>query len=385
MNNPNIKDRFYQLFLPILIEVGVVIFVTLIIINNQIGAAKENDTRAMKNVVISMQNNIQNTISTAKSVEAFYLSSQAIDQSEFDEFASLLIAEVSHQNKSLTLQWVDAQNIVRFVYPMNDANAKVVGLDNNKFPNRLRFLDEARLTREAVVTEPLLLVQGYPGVILYVPIFKGEKYMGAAVALVKISDIFTSRNIGVANPQDYWLVTDNAIFPFDSQDIYDSQGYRYISVNGVTTKESNPSITKSSNWIAQDINFAKSIWQIQTPPFNLNNFYLSSVWYWILAATIAIVIWFLMYRNYKSHSKIKESLINEIVLRENLETEISQRKAVDENLKSINQELEEKRKITSGRNVELEELNKVMVNRELKMIELKKEIETLKGAQSTPL
>lgn len=143
----------------------------------------------------------QSALIAAESVRALFISSQEVTRDEFDLFGSVLTKDLVSGALflPLTVEWVDAQNTIQYVYPMNEDNAKVVGFDLNQYPNRLAPILKAKTTRLPVVTEPIMLAQGFPGLLIYSPIFKGGEYYGAAVVVVRLSQLLAPVQGGVAH------------------------------------------------------------------------------------------------------------------------------------------------------------------------------------------
>jgi len=378
MDSINKKNPFTQLIFPVLIQATIACISLIIIIQGQIGLSRSRDTIDLKTATDIIQEKVVDIINTGRNIEALYKASQEVTMDEFNEFASVVINGVGSQNNFLTMQWVDEQNYVRYVYPLNGDNQKAVGFNNNLYPNRLESLIKAKNSHSPVITEPLILIQGYPGMIIYVPIFKDDIYLGAAVSIVKLSDIFSINNIQVPNPAEYQLITDNIIYPFSSNNIYNLKGEKINQLDGSTDGVKDKLLTLNNNQISQDINILNNDWKIETQPYNLNNFYSTVYMYWLAGLIITYVFGILIYKVYSKQTQLALAYIGETKLRLELEEEVIKRKIAEEVLKVKNRSLEEKQEEIKLRNIELEKVNKAMVDREIKMTVLKKELEELK-------
>jgi len=214
---------------------------------------------------------IQSALTAVESTKGLFLASDNVSKEEFDLFASALTRNLGSGalNLSLTVEWVDAQNSIRYVYPLDEINEKIIGLDLNKYPNRLLPITKARTTRASVVTEPIMLAQGYPGLLVYSPIFKGDDYRGEAVVVIRLANLLAP--IPGENSlyhKDTHLQTGNYIIPFDDDMIFNNNGERIINPQGELVKDpiSQEYAISKSGVESQNIIFADKTWQLQVFP-----------------------------------------------------------------------------------------------------------------------
>lgn len=378
MDSINKKSPFSQLIFPIVIQVTIIVIALIIVIDGQTRLANTRDIIDIKNATISLHDKINNIINTGRNIEALYKASEEVSQDEFNEFASIVVNGTASSDKSITMQWVDEKNFVRYVYPLNEDNQKAVGFNNNLYPNRMSILSRAKSSHSPLITEPLMLIQGYPGVIIYVPIFKGDIYLGTAVSLVKLSDFFSVKNIQAPNASDYRLITDNTIYPFDSNHLYSNKGYQIDNIDGSLGTKQETLISKFEGYIEQDFIVLNNDWKIETLPYNLNILYSTIYLYCLGGIVVAFAFGLMIYKVYSKQTQLAAAYINQTKVGLELEEEVVKRKIAEEVLNLKNKSLEDSQKELKKRNEELEKINKIMVDREIKMTVLKKELEELK-------
>ncbi len=228
--------------------------------NNEVAETKSLINRRMQSAFIA-----------AESLKALFVSSQEVTRQEFDSFGSALTKNIYPGAifMPVTVEWVDAKNDIRYVYPMSEENRKIVGLDLNKYPNRLTPITKAKETKSAVVTEPIMLAQGYPGLIIYSPIFKGENYFGEAVVVVRLSNLFAPIPGGVQlYNKDQYIQTDGFIVPLNYDAIFTDNGGRVADVQGglVEDPASRKYLALKSGASSEDIVLADKTWHLKVVP-----------------------------------------------------------------------------------------------------------------------
>jgi sensor domain CHASE-containing protein len=147
----------------------------------------------VKSTIQSVNDRIQIAIKANETVHDYFVSKDSVSSKEFADFASPLVTAAGQQGIDITLQWIDGNNSITYIEPMNEANSKVVGQDLNKFPNRLIPINQAKAKKASMVTAPLFLGQGYPGIIVYTPIFKGDVYGGSAVCVIRLYNLISPK------------------------------------------------------------------------------------------------------------------------------------------------------------------------------------------------
>lgn len=157
---------------------------------------------------------IDNTDRTLTGIKAMWLSSGQVTPEQFQAYASVVFGS---RPEIVALEWVDPDDVVRYVYPLEGENLKAVGLDNRRFPDRLAPIRRAKEIRTMVMTQPLQLAQGFPGAVIYEPIYRGDTYLGAAVGVLRFSTLL----------QDF-----ERTLPFTGYDIVFGAGDRLLQTGG---------------------------------------------------------------------------------------------------------------------------------------------------------
>jgi PAS domain S-box-containing protein len=88
-----------------------------------------------------------------------------------------------------TLEWIDRDYRVRWVEPLA-GNEKAVGLDITTNKVRMAALRDAAERRDAMMTPPVALEQGYVAFIAYAPVMRGGHFDGFIAALFSTEDFF---------------------------------------------------------------------------------------------------------------------------------------------------------------------------------------------------
>ena len=87
------------------------------------------------------------------------------------------------------LEWIDPGYRVRWVEPLA-GNERALGLDVRGDPVRAAALRGAEQRDRATLTPPLLLVQGYPGFVAYLPVHRDGHFDGFIAGVFSIEDFF---------------------------------------------------------------------------------------------------------------------------------------------------------------------------------------------------
>jgi PAS domain S-box-containing protein len=255
---------------------GLLILIIVIILNSFLYQLEANFfSNAYNNEIAGIINLInrkfQSVLVSAESIKAFFISSQEVTEEEFNLFGPVLTETIGSDIVfvPIAVEWIDAQNHIQYVYPMNENNDKIIGLDLNQYPNRLLPITKAKETRSSVVTEPIMLGQGYPGLLLYSPIFKGDDYLGEAVVVIRLNTLLAlAPGSSLIYEKDLRIQTDNFVMPFDEDAIFNNNGERIINPQGELTKDPNAQkyFTPTINTVSHNIVFADKTWQLKLIP-----------------------------------------------------------------------------------------------------------------------
>ncbi len=377
MKNDKSYKRYTILILPTLLVIGLLIFINLFLYGTESQSLKLKEERDINILIQSLNFEVERVISATSATKALYIASESVTESEFNLFAEDILNRFSKLNKTITLEWVDGDNFVRYIYPQTEENRKVIGFNNNLYPNRLAPLKLAKETNTVIATEPINLIQGYPGILIYVPIYKNFKYIGSAVSIVKLTDVINDNSFALDDKYTPRLITDNTIFPLDGNVLYDLQGRQISGIEGsLGNKIDVYSKDNADNYLESPLVVANRNWRVVTPLAYQQESTERTLIYATITFVVFILAEFVIINNYQKQNELNTYLENETLLRNKLESEINQRREAEKNLIDKNLILEKSEQELNKRNLELEELNKVMMGREMKMIELKKAVAT---------
>lgn len=209
-----------------------------------------------------IQDRIDSVVYNVKSISAYWIASPTKpNEAEFSTFA----ANIYTDTPGLTsLQWVDENNIVRYVYPMTGLNVNIVGFDNNQFPNRLLNISKAKSTRKPVVTEPIMLRQGYAGLLVFVPIFRNDIYLGEAVGVLKLEKLLEGTVSDMAkNKYGMFIRTDSYELTLSGTEFYTPEGDRVIDATGATgPSNDSPLIPQLIEPTENDLEVGSMTWKL---------------------------------------------------------------------------------------------------------------------------
>ena len=251
----------------------------------------------------------QNSLAAAEDLGAFFEGSEDITKKEFDAFASTAIKVRKPLGISLTLEWIDQDNLIQYVYPNDEDNDKIVVTDYNRYPDRLAPLLKAIETKSPVTSEPTILGRGYSAILIYFPVYKEDKYLGSTVSVVRLSELFTSAiDASHTYEKNGYLKTNKYIIPLDGSLIYTFNGEQVINFQGETIKnsESDQYISPSRTEAIEDIVFADKNWEIRITP---NYFFEVTKIMWFFTSisfTFGILIIILLYIIYNRQKKLIE-------------------------------------------------------------------------------
>ena len=270
-NNKKSTSIFRYVFFP-----GLFVFVVIVIINFIIYGLETDFFYNIYNNEVAetmslINRRFQSALVAAETTSAFFASSEDVTTDEFDSFSSVLTKNIASGEIAMPaiIEWVDAKNIVRYVYPIDEKNAKVVGLDLNQYPNRLEPIIKAKTAKYSIVSEPIMFVEGYPGLLIYSPIFRGSDYLGEIIVAVRLADLFNPAlgQTPIYNKDEY-IQTENFITPIDNDVIFDNNGQRIIDAQGDVVEDSNASkyLTSQNGIVSRNIVFADKTWQLKFSP-----------------------------------------------------------------------------------------------------------------------
>ncbi|MEI6378704.1 MAG: ATP-binding protein [Candidatus Falkowbacteria bacterium] len=258
-------------YIPGLLVIAILAVLNFFIYRQEFGFFYNIYANELTQTKSAIKQRFQSALIAAESTRAFFVSSQSVTKDEFTSYAEILTRNMSSGTIALpiTLEWIDPQNKIRYVYPMNADNAKIIDLDLNQYPNRLLPITKAVSSKSSVITEPIMLAQGYPGLLLYTPIFKADQYQGQVVVVIRLANLLapTAGNYPTYNKFDY-IQTSNFIVPFDNDIIVNNNGEQVINPQGQLAKNATAQkyLAIDKGVLSESIVFADKAWQLKFSP-----------------------------------------------------------------------------------------------------------------------
>jgi PAS domain S-box-containing protein len=304
------KDKGSAAILKYVVIPGLLIIIVVAVLNFFIYKTELEFLRSIYNNEVAgttavVNRRLQSALIAAESVRAFFIGSQTVTEEEFNLFGSILTKNIVSGAIAvpLTIEWVDEQNIIRYVYPMDAVNAKAVGLDINQRPGLLQSIMKARTTRAPVITEPFMLVQGYPGIAIYSPIFKGDTYLGEAEVVIRLANLFAPiSGSALIYDKNQYIQTENFIAPFDDDKIFNNNGERVVDPQGGLAIDpiAQEYAANNGNVASEDIVFADKTWQLKSSPTYIGDVNKRMGGYVVVslffASSIIVFLWLLQKR-----------------------------------------------------------------------------------------
>ena len=269
-----ISSHMRYFFIPSIFILIITLVLNFLLYNREFNFYKNIYNNEVASTTSLLNRRIQSAIVAGESIQAFFLASQNVTKVEFDIFGSVLTKANSNTiTMPISVEWIDEKNNIKYIYPMNKDNSKILGQDLNKYPNRLLPITKARKTRSPVMTEPIMLGQGYPGLLLYSPIFKNNIYLGETVVVIRLANLLSP--IPDSNPtykKNEYIQTDNFIIPFDDDVILNKNGEKIINIQGDLmpdpTAQEYASVIKGV--VSENVTFADKTWQLKFSPTYIN-------------------------------------------------------------------------------------------------------------------
>jgi signal transduction histidine kinase len=185
------------------------LLVTAIVLGALMIAKRETAlrTQELRDQLVSTGNALSNTISAklaqrvvmGKALAAVVLRNPDLSQAEYEFFVS----RIGSEDADIRNVAVSPGLVVKFVYPVGENNA-VVGADLSKIERMMPAIDQAIAARNPAISDVIDLIQGGPGMILRIPIFRestetDEGAFWGLVSIVMRHDVFFDE---VLRPQE---------------------------------------------------------------------------------------------------------------------------------------------------------------------------------------
>ncbi len=265
------KALWGYVIIPILVISVIIFFLNIFIYEREVLFFRNIYEREIADNISLVNRKFENAVIAVDGIRSLFVSSDFVTKEEFDLYAMALTHEIEEEsaNIPISFEWVDKDNIIRYVYPITNMNSEIVDLNLNEYPNRLIPVIKAKETRRMVVTEPIMLTQGYPGLLLYSPIFKGEEYMGSTLAVIRLSDLFSPIiGSGLIRPEKQYIKADNFILSLDENIIFNDSGKRIANALGDMVSDPASLEYVSYDFLSEGeyIYLADKIWELRFFP-----------------------------------------------------------------------------------------------------------------------
>lgn len=318
-NKKRISDQFKYLIIPSFVLFCLLVVLVFLLYQKEFTFFQNiynNEVIQRKSLIVGR---FHDAVEISESTGAFFASSQEVTKEEFELFGSKLIKQNATEDYSIPLmiEWADDQNIIRYVYPSNAENDKFIGLNLNHYKNRIESTLEAQRTRSSIVTEPIILIEGYPGALIFSPVFKNGRYLGETIVVIRLKNILAPMSgIYQDYSNDEYFQTNDFIIPFDNDVIYTTSGERVINPQGDLVKDvfSQKYLVPKNGTVSEYITFAnKNVKLVIFPTFRSEVNIRTTVYAIISLLFLLIIITFLWLLQ-----KRRSLLLNEIAKTEAL-------------------------------------------------------------------
>lgn len=222
----------------------------------------------MNSSIDSIRSRLVAGMASLEGVAALWVTSEdAPSEEEFVAFSEEIWPSL---NGFLALQWVDEDYVVRYAYPLEGENLSIIGFDNKPYPNRLEPIVAARETGKPVSTAPIFLAQGYPGVVIFRPIFRGEDYLGSAVGVVRLESFFGEARTVLATEGAIAAFTyGETVFDGTGSRIFTSEGLEIVRPGGGTEEVSDAvAVPSGEDVLERHFGFVDKRWKMHARPGN---------------------------------------------------------------------------------------------------------------------
>jgi len=225
--------------------------------------------RENQDAALLITKRLQGSFIATEGVRAFFEGDQKFSKENFEIVAKTVSDETSSLDLKLMFEFIDDSNTVRYIYPLNNENAPMFDQNVNIYPNRLVYLNKAKETKTHVITEPLILTQGYPGLLIFSPLFKNNTYIGSVVCVIKLSELLNLET-NYEYIKNLYIKTDDFILPFEKHAIYTQNDEIVTDIQGRTQKNSLSNVFfESRDNTVSNIAFANKQWELHSYPNNI--------------------------------------------------------------------------------------------------------------------
>ncbi len=173
-----------------------------------------------------LQVSFARTRERVQALAGFFEGSAMVTEGEFRQFTS----GMTEDGEAVGSLWfIGLDNRVRF-----STDDVILGMEYGREAQRGRLLAQAREEDRVIVSEPLILFEGAPGILIAAPVRRGGIFIGMAMASIRLPAFLGAAEEFVTEHADivFQLKTPERLIALDGHDIYDLSGRRILDSSG---------------------------------------------------------------------------------------------------------------------------------------------------------
>lgn len=207
------------------------------------------------------------------------------------------------------IEWIDRDFVIRWLEPLS-GNEEVVGFNVAITPERRQALEQAQASGEIDISGVLNLRQGGQGLVIYVPVYAGADNNGFIAGVFQMETL--ARHLLTSRVLDAFRIriTDNGKLAYELNTSSETApAFSHTAPVALPTLDWALTVTPSAAWVESQ----RSVWPLAT--------FISVLFMGILTSLTTLLVQLILKRN--------RALLK---TRRELESEIDQRKAVQQDL-----------------------------------------------------
>lgn len=176
----------------------------------------------------SIHQSVSEDLTRLSALGGFVNGSQVVEAAEFQAFAESLPAQTGSRSH---LALFGADGSLRFV----DTDGRTA-FDLDVV---VRISANARTSGDIVVSEPMLLPSGEPGIIASQSVFRGQEFLGTSVVSIPLSHVFELTVIppGSVETGTYHVFTAGRVLSLGDVRLYDREGREVVNADGAISPD----------------------------------------------------------------------------------------------------------------------------------------------------
>jgi PAS domain S-box-containing protein len=173
------------IFILLVVVIGATFYVRSLA-KNQIQAEVSRTTElAVEQLKDRVETFISERIIALQAVGIFYENSQEVTEGEFEDYVRKTTENVPGFQ---AIEYIDKDYIIEQVFPLKQ-NRKDYGRDIKTSQAEKALMDKSKDREQVVLGDPLELVQGGLGFMVYVPVFRKEQFDGCIRGIFRVEDL----------------------------------------------------------------------------------------------------------------------------------------------------------------------------------------------------